>query len=607
MSDHYLLLLLSSPLALGHATTMSLEFPSIGQVCSLPECGECDFLPFQCSRCSGWYCHLHLNGHACSAAALTEGRTVGGEAGVPLEESEAFLADQKRMAQNSCDHCHQYNRYLVNCLQPGCKGKRYCVEHRDHYEHAAISQTPDGGESKPKVRIQSQVSATAAVGTRASLPAPLGRMRGSSGVLIALVLGGPVPFHTSTSTSSDHTAFHCQIESLEGDQCHRIGLQLVSSAIEHVPLHRLAKAVHSSLASTGTEPAMQMQYFLCFARILSLGSSLGNLLEMIHYAGPVEQGDRERRKVETVGESATQPLDAKRVQIGVVYEQKGAVIHPGASTLCQDTLLDRSLLILTVDGAPLTDTDWSNLSARCSAFLGGFLKPATAGKPRLPQAPELPVIESQSQQLTTEPPSLPTTTLAVGLRFPPWTDIPMKNTKGTPRGADFVKGVPPAQKVLIGVVSFIPLTLPPKAATDGKTGELPLLKLPAGFCLLVNQSWSKGKLLDRVADEFRDGIYGVEEAADALCKFNSSPKQGLELYQLSSCRPLDQCTELKQGDVLALFLKGGLPEQVVAEWRALLPQGDGSKPTPEGATNLLEAKNLPKELRLRHMKDCVIC
>lgn len=102
-----------------------MEFPELGDHCSLDDCNELDFLPFKCQYCNQVFCRLHcqpLQHHCQHVPATTQG-----------SDNSDF--------KHPCSASGCRERELVAVLCPQCRGN-YCLQHRHPPDHACESLQP---------------------------------------------------------------------------------------------------------------------------------------------------------------------------------------------------------------------------------------------------------------------------------------------------------------------------------------------------------------------------------------------------------------------------------------------------------------------------------
>ena len=92
-----------------------MEFPTVGDRCSLSDCTQLDFLPFTCEHCKFIYCkeHFHSISHSCSKFV--------DNVSTNIEKSKSYLCSQ--------DSCKQTSPLEMPCV--ACK-KHFCLSHRYH-------------------------------------------------------------------------------------------------------------------------------------------------------------------------------------------------------------------------------------------------------------------------------------------------------------------------------------------------------------------------------------------------------------------------------------------------------------------------------------------
>lgn len=92
-----------------------MEFPSVGERCSVDECKQLNFLPFVCSHCRDVFCeeHYQTGSHKCAGFRdnVTETKT----------KSLSYVC--------SDESCKDTSPIEMHCIR--CK-KHYCLKHRYH-------------------------------------------------------------------------------------------------------------------------------------------------------------------------------------------------------------------------------------------------------------------------------------------------------------------------------------------------------------------------------------------------------------------------------------------------------------------------------------------
>lgn len=132
-----------------------MEFPDLGQHCSLPSCKILDFLPFNCDACHQIFCkdHFEVGKHNCQAALLRDVRVPVCplcEKPVPVGKGKNVDEEVSRHIDQNCqsDPAKEKRKaYSNRCSMKGCKQKElmkilctdcrhnYCLRHRHPQDH----------------------------------------------------------------------------------------------------------------------------------------------------------------------------------------------------------------------------------------------------------------------------------------------------------------------------------------------------------------------------------------------------------------------------------------------------------------------------------------
>lgn len=92
-----------------------MEFPDVGDRCSVKDCGELDFLPIVCNHCHDTFCkqHFDVTSHKCTSFCDNVVNT----------KTKAFSY------VCSDESCEETSSIYVCCIK--CK-KHFCLNHRFH-------------------------------------------------------------------------------------------------------------------------------------------------------------------------------------------------------------------------------------------------------------------------------------------------------------------------------------------------------------------------------------------------------------------------------------------------------------------------------------------
>jgi len=134
-----------------------MEFPDLGQHCSMPSCNQLDFLPFECGACHQIFCleHRSFKAHNCGTAQENNrvvpecplcGELILVQAGEDVNTKvDAHISagcpptgvgkeSQKPKRSNPCSAHGCRGGELVPIICPYCK-KNFCTGHRAPHEH----------------------------------------------------------------------------------------------------------------------------------------------------------------------------------------------------------------------------------------------------------------------------------------------------------------------------------------------------------------------------------------------------------------------------------------------------------------------------------------
>lgn len=132
-----------------------MEFPGLGEHCSLPSCKRLDFLPMNCDACEKTFCNDHVayESHRCQSAYKKDvqvpvcplcNKPIPVKRGEPPDikvgqhidqDCESDPAKQKRkLNSNRCSVKGCKKRELVPVVCDSCR-KNYCLRHRHPQDH----------------------------------------------------------------------------------------------------------------------------------------------------------------------------------------------------------------------------------------------------------------------------------------------------------------------------------------------------------------------------------------------------------------------------------------------------------------------------------------
>jgi len=143
-----------------------MEFPQLGEQCSVNTCNRLDFLPVKCDACDGIFCsdHMTYNSHKCYSARKKDVQVpVCPLCNSPVPSNKAMLPDVAvgRHIDNDCKS-DQRKVFTNRCSMTGCRvkeivpivcsecGRNYCLRHRHSADHVCRKQ--DRGQQTNKVQ-----------------------------------------------------------------------------------------------------------------------------------------------------------------------------------------------------------------------------------------------------------------------------------------------------------------------------------------------------------------------------------------------------------------------------------------------------------------------
>ncbi|XP_017889546.1 AN1-type zinc finger protein 1-like [Ceratina calcarata] len=92
-----------------------MEFPNLGERCSIEDCKQLNFLPFECNHCHELFCkeHFHISSHKC------------------LSFNEKITYTKVKAPNYTCsdESCKETSPIEMQCIK--CK-KHFCLQHRFH-------------------------------------------------------------------------------------------------------------------------------------------------------------------------------------------------------------------------------------------------------------------------------------------------------------------------------------------------------------------------------------------------------------------------------------------------------------------------------------------
>lgn len=141
-----------------------MEFPHLGEHCSLQSCNLLDFLPFTCDACSKIFCkdHLEYGSHQCQKGLAKDRRVpVCPLCNQPISQASHEDANQKvnEHIENDCKSDLAKRNTANRCNARGCKQKElipvlcasckrnFCLKHRHENDHACTGKVSNNRQS----------------------------------------------------------------------------------------------------------------------------------------------------------------------------------------------------------------------------------------------------------------------------------------------------------------------------------------------------------------------------------------------------------------------------------------------------------------------------
>ena len=159
-----------------------MEFPNLGQQCTLKTCKQLDFLPMQCDACSNIFCkdHIKYEDHSCEQAYKKDNQVPICplcQTPVPVPRGEQPDIKVGEHIDRDCQSdpaVKKRNAYVNKCKVKGCKQKElikvqcescrknFCLKHRHEQDHNCMSlnaakpstSSSRGSTSRPGVSPQ---------------------------------------------------------------------------------------------------------------------------------------------------------------------------------------------------------------------------------------------------------------------------------------------------------------------------------------------------------------------------------------------------------------------------------------------------------------------
>lgn len=183
-----------------------MEFPHLGQQCSLSTCNQLDFLPFTCDACNSIFCkdHFEFSKHDCAKMKERDVRVpVCPLCNKPVPIPKGGNVDRVVSAHIDRD-CQsdpakkKRKAYSNRCCQPGCKQRElipvtcsvcqqnYCIRHRHPQDHTcpgkktSASNWPSsshGSSAGASRKTQKQVTSRPQRTLMSSMGSELNRLR----------------------------------------------------------------------------------------------------------------------------------------------------------------------------------------------------------------------------------------------------------------------------------------------------------------------------------------------------------------------------------------------------------------------------------------------
>ncbi|RWS10541.1 AN1-type zinc finger protein 2A-like protein [Dinothrombium tinctorium] len=133
-----------------------MEFPNLGEQCSVSSCKQLDFLPFKCDACRNVFCKQHFlyAAHSCKEAALKDnlvpvcplcnepvpcrkGETADVAVSQHIDEDckdERATGKRNTVYSNKCSLRHCKNKELIPLVCKFCE-RNFCLKHRHPTDH----------------------------------------------------------------------------------------------------------------------------------------------------------------------------------------------------------------------------------------------------------------------------------------------------------------------------------------------------------------------------------------------------------------------------------------------------------------------------------------
>jgi len=141
-----------------------MEFPDLGEQCSLPDCRRLDFLPIKCSACKQIYCsnHFRYEAHKCQSEHNDDNQvpvcplcnkpvTIKPGESPDYKVSEHIdkncLTQQEKVFKNRCEMAGCKKRELMPLNCESCK-KNHCLQHRHPTDHKCTGPSATSGPSQ---------------------------------------------------------------------------------------------------------------------------------------------------------------------------------------------------------------------------------------------------------------------------------------------------------------------------------------------------------------------------------------------------------------------------------------------------------------------------
>ncbi|KAI1294990.1 AN1-type zinc finger protein 2B [Halotydeus destructor] len=151
-----------------------MEFPDLGQHCSITTCNRLDFLPIRCDSCSKTYCsdHYSYTSHTCPNAHTKDFQVpVCPLCSQPVAMKRGELPDI-RVSAHIDDDCQDVRAkqkrknsvFSSKCTKKGCKSremvkilctvcdKNFCLKHRHSMDHDCVPVAKQSTKSINEIR-----------------------------------------------------------------------------------------------------------------------------------------------------------------------------------------------------------------------------------------------------------------------------------------------------------------------------------------------------------------------------------------------------------------------------------------------------------------------